>query len=199
MELDWIWKAVLIIIVGTLLLRIAGRKSISQMTLAQTVLMIAIGSLLIQPVAGKSIWVTFGVSAVLIITLIIVEFTQIKSDKFEKFITGKSVTLIEGGTLNEKNLKKFRISVDLLEMLLRQQSVQNINDVEWATLEPNGQLGYILKDEAQPITKRDLNKLITQLEQLQLSLTNREVQQKQTIFTEVANKGHQKPLGKHLE
>ena len=46
MDLDWIWKAVLIVLSGTLLLRIAGRKSISQMTLAQTVIMIGIGSLL---------------------------------------------------------------------------------------------------------------------------------------------------------
>ncbi|MFC4404757.1 DUF421 domain-containing protein [Gracilibacillus xinjiangensis] len=199
MELDWIWKAILIIVIGTLLLRIAGRKSISQMTLAQTVLMIAIGSLLIQPVAGKSIWVTFGVSAVLIITLIFIEYTQIRSDTFEKFITGKSITLIENGVLNEKNLKKYRISVDLLEMLLRQNSVQKISDVEWATIEPNGQLGFLLKDEAQPITKRDLNQLLNQLEQLQKSVSKPNSQKQQNIFTEVAQKGHKNPPEKHLE
>ena len=57
MDLDWIWKAVLIVLSGTLLLRIAGRKSISQMTLAQTVIMIGIGSLLM---ALFSNFVAFG-------------------------------------------------------------------------------------------------------------------------------------------
>ncbi|KAB8138890.1 DUF421 domain-containing protein [Gracilibacillus oryzae] len=198
MELDWIWKAILIIIVGTLLLRIAGRKSISQMTLAQTVLMIAIGSLLIQPVSGKNIWVTFGVSAVLILTLILVEFTQIKSDKFESFITGKSIILIENGRINEQNLKKFRISVDLLEMLLRQQSIKNIKDVEWATLEPNGTLGYLLKDDAQPITKKDLKQLQNQIAQLQGTINSQDNQQ-ENIFTEVAQKGHIQSPAKRLE
>lgn len=31
MELDWIWKSILIFFVGTFILRIGGRKSISQM------------------------------------------------------------------------------------------------------------------------------------------------------------------------
>lgn len=114
MEWDWIWKAVLMVIVGTILLRIAGRKSIAQMTLAQTVIMIAIGSLLIQPVAGKNVWVTFGVGSVLVATLIVIEFLQVKSDAFEKLITGKSIPLIENGQLVEKNLKKLRLTVDQL-------------------------------------------------------------------------------------
>ncbi|MBR3118639.1 MAG: DUF421 domain-containing protein, partial [Oceanobacillus sp.] len=53
-----LWKAIIIIVGGTFLLRIAGRKSISQMTLTQTVIMIGIGSLLIQPIAGEDIWST---------------------------------------------------------------------------------------------------------------------------------------------
>jgi len=45
--MDFIWKAVVIVLIGTLLLRIAGRKTISEMTLAETVLMISIGTLII--------------------------------------------------------------------------------------------------------------------------------------------------------
>ncbi|WP_208589437.1 DUF421 domain-containing protein [Gracilibacillus suaedae] len=208
MEFDWIWKAILIIIIGTLLLRVAGRKSISQMSLAQTVLMIGIGSLLIQPISGENIWVTFGVGAILILTLIVMEYSQIKWDIAEKIITGKSVTLIENGQLIEKNLKKYRISVDLLEMLLRQQNVSNISDVEWATLEPNGQLGYMLKSEAQPMTKGDLQQLVHQLQQLQMKIntlqdninpSNQNAKNQGNIFQEVANKQHQTPPPKHLE
>ncbi|WP_399457266.1 hypothetical protein [Virgibacillus dokdonensis] len=99
MEWSWVWKAVLIIIGGTLLLRLAGRKSISQMTLAQTVIMIGIGSLLIQPLAGKNIWTTLGVGTVLVLTLIVIEFAQIKSDSFEGIITGKSKVLIHNGVI----------------------------------------------------------------------------------------------------
>jgi uncharacterized membrane protein YcaP (DUF421 family) len=95
MDLGLIWKAIIIVLGGTALLRIAGRKSISQMTMAQTVIMIGIGSLLIQPVAGENIWTTLGVGAVLVTTLFLMELAKVKSDAMEKIITGKSKILIK--------------------------------------------------------------------------------------------------------
>ncbi|WP_085521259.1 DUF421 domain-containing protein [Tuberibacillus sp. Marseille-P3662] len=220
-DFNWIWKAVLMVIVGTFLLRIAGRKSIAQMTLAQTVLMIAIGSLLIQPVSGKNLWVTFGVGAVLVVTLIAMEFGQLKSDSIEKFITGKSVPLIENGTLNEKNLSHLRLTVDQLEMKLRQKNIKKVSHVKWATLEPNGQLGYELKQDYQPALKKDLQSLATDISELKEALNHllndddllTELNQKlnrmnQTlaqssdqsdIFKEVQQKGHNDTPPKRLQ
>lgn len=196
--MDWIWKAVLIIIVGTIILRIAGRKSISQMTLSQTVIMIAIGSLLIQPVAGKNIWVTFGVGGVLVLTLIVMEYSQVKFDFIERFMTGRAVSIIEKGQLNEKNLKKLRFSVDQLEMKLRQSNVSCIEDLKSATLEPNGQVGFELKDDKKPATKKDIDDLGKQI-QLMIQLlnpnqavqTSKESPQMEDIFKEVERKKHQ--------
>lgn len=166
MEFDWIWNSILVVIGGTLLLRIAGRKSISQMTLAQVVIMIGIGSLLIEPVSGESIWTTLAVGLILVLTLVVMEYAQMKSDKFEKFITGQSKIIIEDGKLNEQNLIKLRFTVDQLEMKLRQHNVAVISDVRWATLEPNGQVGYELKEEAQPVTKKEFLQLQADVQQL---------------------------------
>ncbi|WLR43409.1 DUF421 domain-containing protein [Bacillus carboniphilus] len=197
MDLDWIWKSILIVVGGTLLLRIAGRKSISQMTLAQTVIMIGIGSLLIQPLAGKNIWTTLSVGTMLVITLIVMEYVQVKSDKMEQFITGKSKIIIENGNINEKNLKKMRFTVDQLEMKLRQQNVTAIDNVKWATLEPNGQVGVELKLEYQPATKRDIQLLEQKLQKITQGLTpttkkrsTSEESTSQDIFSEIAKKQH---------
>ncbi|MEH7443681.1 YetF domain-containing protein [Bacillus sp. JJ1122] len=123
---DHIWKAILIILEGTVLLKMAGRKTISQMTLAETVLKIAIGTLLIQPVVGKNIWITFLVANVLVGTLLVIEFLQMKSDSFEKILTGKALVVIDNWNLNQKNLKKLRLTVDQLETKLRQNSVSKL-------------------------------------------------------------------------
>jgi uncharacterized membrane protein YcaP (DUF421 family) len=222
MEWDFIWKAVLIVLGGTFLLRMAGRKTISQMTLAETVIMIAIGSLLIQPVSGRNLWTTFIVGGVLVATLLVLEYLQVKSDGFEKLITGKSKVVIENGTLNEKNLRKLRLTVDQLEMKLRQQNVTKISDVKYATLEPNGQLGLTLKKEAQPVTQQQFQKLSDDIEQLQLTLNNilpnysqlthlikqlkgqsdfqlNQSNNQEDIFAEVKNKGHKDTPPKHLQ
>ncbi|GAA0346560.1 DUF421 domain-containing protein [Oceanobacillus oncorhynchi] len=209
MDWDLLWKAIIIVIGGTFLLRIAGRKSISQMTLAQTVIMIGIGSLLVQPIAGENIWSTLVVGLILVLTLVVIEFAQIKGDSFEKIITGKSKIIIENGVLQEKNLKKLRMTVDQLEMKLRQQSVQRIDDIEWAALEANGQVALLLKEDLQPATKQDLNELKIVMEQLQNQLYQQAGQgqsaqasppeQQDTIFAEVKRKSHKNNPPNHLQ
>jgi uncharacterized membrane protein YcaP (DUF421 family) len=166
MDLSLLWKSVLIVIGGTLLLRIAGRKSISQMTLAQVVIMIGLGSLLVQPIVGKNLWATIAVGLSLVLTLVVIEFLQLKFDFIEKFITGQSKILIDNGTINHKNLRKLRLTVDQLEMQLRQKNITNLNDVDYATLEPNGQLGFVLKQNKQNATKEDLNNLVAEIQLL---------------------------------
>ncbi|MGD6967985.1 DUF421 domain-containing protein [Rossellomorea vietnamensis] len=214
MDFDLLWKAVLIVIGGTLLLRVAGRKSISQMTLAQVVIMIGLGSLLVQPIVGKGVWATLLVGLTLVLTLVFMEFVQIKNDPLEKFITGQSKVVIQNGTLQKKALKKMRLTVDQLEMKLRQSQVSGISDVQFATLEPNGQLGFILKQPKQPATKEDIIQLRQELELLTQMINNKltvfsgntgykalPVQQptsytastasvQDNIFDEVSNKGH---------
>jgi uncharacterized membrane protein YcaP (DUF421 family) len=202
-ELHWIWKAILIVLIGTLLLRLAGRKSISQMTVAQTVIMISIGSLLIQPVAGRNLWTTFGVAGLLVLTLIALEYVQLKSDTLERFFSGNSLTVIENGVINEKNMKKLRFTTDKLEMRLRQVNVSRMSDVKWATLEPNGQLGYTLHPNAQPATKQDIQNIVelinTKLAYPQSNLQVNQANQMDDIFTEVTKKGHSAPPPKHLQ
>src|SRR5690606_895697 len=103
MDLDLIWKVLLIFAIGTLYLRISGRKTISQMTMPEAIIMIAFGTMLIQPVTSKSIWTTIVVGAIFILALIVTEWIQIKSDFLESVISGKSVPVVEKGKLVEKN------------------------------------------------------------------------------------------------
>ncbi len=179
MEWDLLWKAVIIVIGGTFLLRFAGRKSISQMTLAQTVIMIGIGSLLIQPIAGSGVWSTLLVGLMLVLTLIVMEYLQVKGDVFENLLTGKSKILIKDGILQEKNLMGFRLTVDQLEMNLRQQNVQKISDVKWATLEANGRVALVLNEDVQPVTKKEFKQITDVLEQ-KLDLLNEAIHKRDT-------------------
>ncbi|PWA10369.1 DUF421 domain-containing protein [Pueribacillus theae] len=183
MNFNLIWQTVLIFIVGTVLLRIGGRKSISQMTIPETVIVIAIGTLIIQPVTGNGLWVTFVLAAVLIACLILTEYIELTFNKSESLITGKAVPVIENGVLNKANLKKFRLTVDKLEKRLRQSGIIAITDVQYATLETSGQIGYTLKPEKQPATKEDIQKIIQLIQtghmELQAKSSN------ENIFTEI--------------
>ncbi|MBW6411535.1 DUF421 domain-containing protein [Clostridium weizhouense] len=192
MNLNWIWESILIFVVGTAILRIGGRKSISQMTISQVIVMIGLGSLLIQPVTGRGLLITFLVALVLTILMIIAEYLEVKVDFLETFINGKAVLVIENGKLNIKNLKKLRLSVDRLETRLRQVGIAAIEDVKWATIEVSGQLGYELKDNKKPVTQEDLGNLINEISQLRIMVSNIKPQSQQSqgnnIFQEIENK-----------
>ncbi|MEQ3587108.1 DUF421 domain-containing protein [Bacillus thuringiensis] len=182
--MNFIWQSLILILAGILLLRIAGRKSISQMTLAQTVVMISIGTIIVQPIVEKSTIKAVTSAFIFVVTVILLEYFQLKSNTFEKFITGKSKVVIEDGRLNIENLTKLRLTVDQLEMRLRNQGISKIADVKTATLEPNGQLGYELKDEAKPLTVRDFHKIMQSYNQ-SLDDVHNEQRESNNIFQEV--------------
>jgi uncharacterized membrane protein YcaP (DUF421 family) len=160
MDFTIIWKSFVLIIAGILLLRISGRKSISQMTLAQTVVMISMGTIIVQPIVEKSVTNAIIGAATFVVANFILEYLELKFNFFEKFLTGKSKTVIENGKLNVQNLKKLRLTVDQLEMRIRNQGISTIEDIKTATIEPNGQLGYELIDNAKPLTVGEFSKLL---------------------------------------
>lgn len=131
------------------------------MTFPQTVVMFSIGTLLVQPIAQKGIGRTIMVVSVFIVTLILLEYLQVKGDWLEKFFTGKSRVVIQNGELNVSELRKLRMTVDQLEMRLRTSGISKIEDVKTATIEANGQLGYELAEEAKPLTVGEFKKIMS--------------------------------------
>ncbi|WP_373845494.1 DUF421 domain-containing protein [Clostridium sp.] len=191
MQLNWIWQAILIFIVGTFILRIGGRKSISQMTISQTIVMIGLGSLLIQPVSGKGLLITFLVAFVLTLLMVITEYLEIKVDFLENLFSGKAIIVIENGKPNIKNLGKLRMTIDRLETRLRQAGISSIEDVQYATIEVSGQLGYELKNNKKPLTQEDFIKMMDEIAQLK-AMINRETKPQTNvgndIFKEIKSK-----------
>ncbi|MEC1550461.1 DUF421 domain-containing protein [Bacillus rugosus] len=199
MDLNFIWKSIVVVAGGVLILRLAGRKSVSQLTVAQTVMMIAVGSLIIQPVGNRNIWITMLITFLMVLTLLFIEYIVLKSDALETFIYGKSLIVVENGKANERNLKKLRLTVDMLEVRLRQQNIQHLTDLQWATIESNGQLGYMLKSEKQYATKEDIQMLKSLIESQQSKPSNESTKTSNNIFTEVKDRKHKEKPKDNLD
>jgi uncharacterized membrane protein YcaP (DUF421 family) len=165
--MNWIWETALIVVVGTVIMRIGGRKSISQMTIAQTVVIISIGKVLIEPVAKKDIGTNFLIAGVMVLVLLAIEFIMLKSKFFEHLIGGKPVVVIEQGVVVRKSLKKLRMPIGELEARLRQHGIKSIGDIEYATIDPNGELGFRWFQAKQPSTNEDIQELHRRLERLE--------------------------------
>lgn len=171
MDFSLVWKTVITIIYGALVLRIAGRKSLSQMTIVQTVVMLAVGTVLIEPLVGTELINTYIVVAVAVFTLIAIEYAEIKFPCLKKLFTGKPILIVKDGEILRDNLKHVRMTIQQLEMELRQASVTKVSEVKWATLEPNGQFGYVLKEEFQSISKQEYQYLLMRLDAIEKKLS----------------------------
>ncbi|MBY0013687.1 DUF421 domain-containing protein [Paenibacillus typhae] len=155
-----VWKALVLIIFGMLLLRLAGRKSISQMTIPTTIAMISIGTIIVEPIADHHILITMTAAAVFIAVLIGVEWLQLRWSLFQRLVKGRAVIVIQDGVVQVQNLKKLRLTIEALEMNLRQEGIPRISDVKTATFEPNGMIGYELSDAAKPVTLAQVEELL---------------------------------------
>ncbi|MGG4217868.1 YetF domain-containing protein [Paenibacillus jamilae] len=155
-----VWSTILLACIGTLFLRIAGRKSISQMTIPQVMILLAIGTVLGTEVSGKGMTNTILALGTFILFLIVVEWVTLRSNRIESILKGKSVSVIHEGKLEIDNLRRLRVSVDDLKKRLRMVGISNIEDVKSGTIENNGELGYELYPEAKPVTKKDMELML---------------------------------------
>lgn len=184
--MDFIWRAALVFLGGFALIRIVGRKSVAQTTLATTVAMIAIGAILVQPIVVDTLPRTLTVIAVFIAILIIMEYLQLKINWMEKILHGKAKIVIKDGEYNKRNLLKLRITVDKLEMYLRQNGISSVTDVKSGTIEPNGQFGYELTDDKKPLTIGEFKRLMAS--KLNQDVLNQPPQNSaKNIFDELTN------------
>jgi uncharacterized membrane protein YcaP (DUF421 family) len=193
MDIAWIWKSALLVIAGMVLLRIAGRKSISQMSVATTVIMISIGTTIVQPIANNELWKAIGSAAIFILSLIVIEYLQLKFNWFEKIMSGKSKIVIENGQIVQNNLRSIRMTVDQLEMRLRQVGITTLSDVKFATLEPHGQVGYELMPHAKPVTVGELERLLGLKSGASATAENN------NLFQEVSQNRHSSPVDSNLQ
>ncbi|MBT2656025.1 DUF421 domain-containing protein [Bacillus sp. ISL-18] len=156
----YFWEAILFASAGTLILRLGGRKSISQMTVPQLAIIISLGTILGGEVAGKGVANSILAAATFVGFLVVTEWISLRWNRVEKVLKGEAVPVISEGKLLLDNLRTLRISVDDLEKRLRMAGINRIEDVQAGTIENNGELGYSLMPNARPVTMGDLERIL---------------------------------------
>jgi uncharacterized membrane protein YcaP (DUF421 family) len=135
-----------------------GKKQLSELSFFEYVVGITIGGIAVEVTMGleKNIW--HGILGVLIFGIVpfLVGLISLKNKKFRDYIEGKGTIFIKDGKVMEDNLKKERYTTDELLELLRKKDVFKVADVEFAVLEPTGDLNVLLKKENRPVTAKDL-------------------------------------------
>ena len=152
-------RTVIMYIFVSLGIRLMGKRQIGDMQPNELVVTLLISEIAAIPLQDTSQPILNGVIAIFILVCleIVISVITMKSIRFRKLMSGKSIVIIKNGIVDQKAMKKVRMTVlDLIE-LLRGQSVFDISTVAFAVLEVNGNLSVLLNTDEQAVKNKDLN------------------------------------------
>lgn len=151
-------KGILIYVLALILSKLIGIKIISQMNFFDFIVGVSVGSMIAKIIINKDHVVFSGIVALVTFALltILTSYLNLKSYSARRIINAKTLILVENGRIIDKNLKRLRITINELMMKLREKDVFNLEDVQFAIMESNGQLSVLIKANKQPITPYDM-------------------------------------------
>ena len=146
-----------ILLIGTM--RLMGKRQIGQLQLSELVTTILLSELASQPITDNQIPILFAVIpvAVLLSLEVIISYTVTKLPSLKPIFDGKPSVLIRHGELDIGEVAHVRISVEELLSQLRIKGIPDIEQVDYAILEQNGQLSVIPKRSESPPSCIDMN------------------------------------------
>jgi len=141
-----------------ILIRLLGKKQLGQLTIFTYITGVAMGNVAGDMVVHRDIKLIDGVVALVIwaILTFVVEYISMKSSRARVFLDGEPSIVIKKGIIMQKALASQRLNMDDLTMLLRTNNVFSIKEVDYAILEPNGQLSVLKKPSLESVTKKDM-------------------------------------------
>ena len=152
-------EGILIYILALILSKLIGIKIISQMNFFDFIVGVSIGSMIAKIIIDKDHVVFSGIVALITFALLTIStsYLNLKSYSARRIINAKTLILVENGRIIDKNLKRLRITINELMMKLREKDVFNLEDVQFAIMESNGQLSVLIKANKKPITPYDMD------------------------------------------
>lgn len=130
------------------ILRIMGKREIGKLSVFDLVISIMIAEIAVFAIEDtkKPLWEAIVPMVVLVIIQITLAWVSLKSKRARFWFDGKPSIIIAQGHLDRNEMRRLRYNLDDLMLQLREQGVDNMQDVEYAIMESTGKLTVFMKD-----------------------------------------------------
>lgn len=127
------------------MLRISGKRTLTQMNAFDFIITIALGSAFATVTLNKDVVLADGILVLSLLVLLqyVITWLSVRYQGVNKLITNKPALLVYNGKLYNEVLKKERITHDELQEALRRQGIDDIRQVRAAVLETAGNITVI--------------------------------------------------------
>lgn len=136
------FRSIMMFTVLLLILKIAGKRGVKQLSVFEIVIIIGLGSAAGDPMLYEDVGLLPAITVMLVIILFykVITWLTAISPKFEQFIEGQTQCLIDEGEFSLKTFKKESLAQDEFFQELRIKSVEHLGQIKNAYIETNGEI-----------------------------------------------------------
>jgi uncharacterized membrane protein YcaP (DUF421 family) len=149
MLVDSVLRAAAIYLVLLVLFRVAGRRTLSEMTSFDFVLLLVIGEATQQALLGEDFSLTHAVLVIVTLILldVLISLVMQRSRLAGKLIEGVPMVIVADGKPLHDRMRKARIEVsDVLGAARQSQGLERLDQIKYAVVETSGGITIIPKE-----------------------------------------------------
>lgn len=152
------FRTTLVLIILFFITKMMGKKQISELNFFDYIVGITIGSIAADISLDIEKDIIAGIFSLVIYGFIsyFISFISMRSITARRFLVGVPTVLVENGKIIESGLKKVKIDVNDLVMMARESGYFNLDEIDYALMEVNGNISFLPKEKDKPITKEDM-------------------------------------------
>ena len=139
-------------------MRILGKRQLGELEVSELITTILLSEIAAMPISNDDIPIMHAVISLSTIVAFEIAFTFItsRSSAMKSLLSPSPSIMIHNGVINQKELRKNRISPEELLSELRLKNYPDPSSIEYAILEQNGLLSVIAKSEERQPTLSDM-------------------------------------------
>ena len=137
--------------------RLMGKRQIGELQPVDLVITVLMSEIAAVPMQQNDLPIINSIVALLLLVAfeLILSAASLKFPPFRTLMQGHSVVVIRDGVIDQRAMRRLRITVSDLISALRQKNVFDLATVSYAIFETNGKLSVLLRPDSRPATAAD--------------------------------------------
>ena len=149
--MDSVLRAAAIYIALMIIMRLAGKRSLAQITTFDFVLLLIIGEATQNALLGEDFSITNALVVIITLVTLDIGLSLLKrhSRRVDKWLDDVPLVIVEDGVALKERMDKVRVDVDdVLSAARHLQGIERLDQIRYAVLERSGGISIISKKNA---------------------------------------------------
>ena len=142
--MEMVLRAVAIYLILLIIFKVAGRRTLMQLTSFDLILLLIISEATQQAMLSTDYSVTGSMLTIVTLVSVDILFGYIEAlSQAENYLDGSPTIVVENGVVADDKMKMVNISVDDILLAARHHGIYQLEKIKFAILERNGQISII--------------------------------------------------------